>query len=63
MSADTLSHHHIPTDSLIVELDEIRTTLINAGQPRAAIRRLDDTIAYLRHLCAVPDALGSAVAP
>jgi len=63
MSSDTLSHHHIPTDSLLVELAEIRTALINAGQPRAAIRRLDDTIAYLRHLRAVPDALGSPVAP
>jgi hypothetical protein len=63
MSSDTLSQHHIPTDSLIVELDELRRTLINAGQPRAAIRRLHDTIAYLRHLSAVPDALGSAVAP
>ena len=44
ISAEALSHHHIPTDSLIVELDAIRTTLINAGQPRSgdpATRRRD----------------------
>jgi len=63
MSSDTLSHHHIPTESRFVEADGVRTALIDTGQPRPAIPRLDDTIAYRRLLRAAPDAVGAKEAP